>query len=314
MNKFENVDLFAALDAIMRQNTGFYQSDFEIDKKILQEAADSPAAGDKVFLWLSRSAGTHCFKERDVFLKDTAAHNTWIFHGEQTHSRVLAYTVEITDNEKGKLTGNLYEHDFRQHYKHVADHSLPADSVTLIYEHGSREQPAKQRFDAHPDPQLGKFEYFEAKPNDPDALHDLLREEKRSRDKLKTGNLETHITALHDSRIELEARRIVEQMKALKNPNSPNKTHFMVEISPTFAALASTKDTDRLFSMLPYKTLSFSKVGNWHGAHALISKDENRDKNIRKTRPSVRAQLAADKSKTAPKKAAAKSKHHDMEV
>lgn len=33
LNKFENVDVFASLEAIMKQNTGFYQSDFDIDKK-----------------------------------------------------------------------------------------------------------------------------------------------------------------------------------------------------------------------------------------------------------------------------------------
>ena len=36
MNKFENVDVIASLDAIMRQNTAFYQDDFDIDKRILQ--------------------------------------------------------------------------------------------------------------------------------------------------------------------------------------------------------------------------------------------------------------------------------------
>ena len=41
---------------------------------------------------------------------------------------------------------------------------------------------------------------------------------------------------------------------------------------------------------------------------------ENRDREIRKPRPSIRAQLKADKAKTAPKKAAAKTKNHDMEV
>lgn len=35
LNKFENVDVFVSLEAIMKQNTGFYQSDFEIDKKII---------------------------------------------------------------------------------------------------------------------------------------------------------------------------------------------------------------------------------------------------------------------------------------
>lgn len=51
-----------------------------------------------------------------------------------------------------------------------------------------------------------------------------------------------------------------------------------------------------------------------HGTYALIDKGENRDRKIRKPRPSIRAQLKADKAKTAPKKAAAKTKNHDMEV
>ena len=51
-----------------------------------------------------------------------------------------------------------------------------------------------------------------------------------------------------------------------------------------------------------------------HGTYALIDKGENRDREIRKPRPSIRAQLKADKARTAPKKAAAKTKNHDMEV
>ena len=65
---------------------------------------------------------------------------------------------------------------------------------------------------------------------------------------------------------------------------------------------------------LPYKTLSFSKIEGRHGTYALIGKGENRDREIRKPRPSVRAQLKTDKAKTAPKKAAAKTKNHDLEV
>ena len=104
------------------------------------------------------------------------------------------------------------------------------------------------------------------------------------------------------------------EMKRHYEPNSPNKTHFMAELSPAFMRLAATKDTDRLFSMLPYKTLAFSKIEGRHGTYALIDKGENRDRKIRKPRPSIRAQLKADKAKTAPKKAAAKTKNHDMEV
>lgn len=121
MNKFENVDILASLDAIMRQNTAFYQSDFEIDKEIIQRAAASPAAEDKRILWLSRPSGTYCFRERDVFLKDTRQHNTWRFYGEQTRDHILAYAVTITGTEDGKIKGDLYELDYPQHFKHVAE-------------------------------------------------------------------------------------------------------------------------------------------------------------------------------------------------
>ena len=314
LSKFENVDVIVSLEAIMKQNTAFYQSDFEIDKRILREAASRPAAEEKRLLWFSRPSGTCCFRERDVFLKDTRQHNTWRFYGEQTRDKILAYAVELTGKENGIIKGNLYELDYPQHFREVVEKSLPADNYTLLYEHGERVQPAGMYFDGNPDPQLGKFERFEAQPNDPEALKDLLWEQRHNYEQQKPGDFKAHIAALHDSRIEAEAQRIVAEMKRQDSPNSPNKTHFMVELSPYFMQLASTKDTDRLFAMLPYKTLSFSKIEGRHGTFAFLDKCEDRSRNIRKARPSVRAQLTADKKTAAPKKAAAKRKNHDLEV
>lgn len=313
MQKFENVDILACLDAVMKQNTGFYQSDFEIDKEIIQKAAESPNREDKTLLWLSRPSGTHCFRERDVFLKDTAPHNTWRFHKEQTRDRILAYAVELTGIENGKIKGNLYELDYSQHYERVKAKELPADRNSLIYEYGRVEQPAKQWFNGNDHPQYGKFERFETQPNDPEALRDLLQEERRSREQLSPGDFKAHIAVLRDGLIEAEARRIVSEMKRQYSPNSPNKTHYMTELAPAFMMLASSRDVDRLFSLLPYKTLTFSKIEGRHGIYALIDKNENRDRDIRKPRPSIRAQLATDKKKAAPKRAA-KTKHHEMEV
>ena len=313
-NKFENVDVLASLEAILKQNTGFYQSDFDIDKQIIAEKAASPSKEDKTLLWLSRPSGTYCFRERDVFISDTAPHNTWRYYKEQSRDPILAYAVELTGTEGGKIKGNLYELDYEKHYERVKDNTLAAGTVTLVYEHGTREQPADRRFDGYPDPQLGKFERFEVQPKDPEALQFLLREEKESRDKLKPGDFGEHIAALHEGMIDREARRIVADMKKLSAPNSPDKSHFMVELSPSFMRLASTKDTERLFSMLPYKTLAFSQIKNSYGTYALIGKDENRDRQIKKPRPSVRAQLAQDKKRTVPKKAAAKTKNHGLEV
>lgn len=82
MNKFENVDVLASLQQIMQQNTAAFQNDFDIDKKILTQAAKSKNAEDKVYLWFSRPNGTHCLRERDVFLRGTREHNTFRFYHE----------------------------------------------------------------------------------------------------------------------------------------------------------------------------------------------------------------------------------------
>ena len=119
---------------------------------------------------------------------------------------------------------------------------------------------------------------------------------------------------MHDSRIETEAQRIVDKLKDLSAPNSPNKTHFMVEISPHFDALASTKDNDRLFAMLPYKSLCFTSIKDRHGVYAMINKDERRDVSIRKPRPSIRRQLSETKQAQASKKAPARTKKNELEV
>ena len=314
MQKFENVDVLAALDEIMRQNTAFYQSDFDIDKGIIQRAAASDQALDKTPLWMSRPSGTYCFRERDVFLKDTRQHNTWRFYGEQTRDKILAYAVDLTGTKDGTIRGNLYELDYQQHFRHVIDAALPVSVNRLFYEHGSRDIPAEQYFDGSPDRVLGDFLHYEFQPRDPAVLQEALQQEQRGREKARLGDFKAHITALHDSRIETEAQRIVDKLKDLSAPNSPNKTHFMVEISPHFDALASTKDNDRLFAMLPYKSLCFTGIKDRHGVYAMIGKDERRDVSIRRLRPSIRKQLTDSKQAASPKKAAARAKKNELEV
>ena len=276
MNRFENVDVLAALEQLMRQNTAFYRNDFEIDKEIIRQAASSDRAEDKTLLWMSRPSGTYCFRERDVFLQDTRQHNTWRFYGEQTRDRILAYAVELTGKVGGKIRGNLYELDYPQHFRHVAAEAVQA--------------------------------------NEPEHLREVLRQEQKGREQLQPGDFKAHVTALHDRLIRGEAQRIVTGMKELSTPNSPNKTHFMVELSPYFTQIASSKDTDRLFSMLPYKSLAFTGMKDRHGLYAVIGKDENRDKEVRRPRASIRRQLSETKQAQAPKKAPARTKKNELKV
>ena len=81
MQKFENMDLIAALEAIMHQNTAYYQSDFAYDIKMLREAARSDQPEDKLLLWLSRPSdsasgnGTCCSKTRKPTTHGNSAAN-----------------------------------------------------------------------------------------------------------------------------------------------------------------------------------------------------------------------------------------------
>ena len=243
-----------------------------------------------------------------MLLKDTQANNTWKFCGEQTHDRILAYAVELTGTANGTVQGNLYELDYQQHFQHIRDAALPVGANRLIYESGMREIGPKKHFDSRPDKYFGEFVRYEMQPRDPELLQAAIRQEQRSREPARHGDFKEHLAALHTGLIEAEAQRIVADMKRLAAPNSPDKNHFMVEVLPYFTKLASSRDTNQLLAMLPYKSLHLSSVKDRFGIYALIDKNENRDKGIRKPRASVRKQLSETKQTASPTKAAARSK------
>ncbi len=196
MQKFENVDIVKSLKAIMQTHTEHFQSDFDIDIKILKQAAKSPNPEDKKQLWICRPAETWCLRERDAFIKGTREHNTFCFYAEQTRDKVLAYAVELTGIEKGRVTGNLYELDYQKHYEHVKSVSVPAGDTKLIYENGERTQEAGRPITGDASPEFGKFLSFEEQPKDPAALQTVLRDEKHSREHFKSGDIKAHIEKL----------------------------------------------------------------------------------------------------------------------
>lgn len=196
MQKFENVDILKSLNAIMQTHTKHYKSDFEIDKETLKQAAKSQNPADKKYLWLCRTSGTWCLRERDTFLKGSREHNTFCFYAEQTSDKILAYAVELTGIDRGKIKGNLYELDYQKHYQYVKDASLPVGTTKLVYENGERTQAAGQHISGEADLALGKFLHFEEQPKDPAALRGILWDEQYRRDHFDAGNIKEHIEKL----------------------------------------------------------------------------------------------------------------------
>lgn len=91
--------------------------------------------------------------------------------------------------------------------------------------------------------------------------------------------------------IEAEAQNILSCFRTAREPNSPNKTHYMVQVSPEFLIRASTKDRDRLMAMLPFRTLALSSLNGHEGIFALIRREEDRSQPLRLPKPSVRKKL-----------------------
>ncbi len=114
MRKFENCDVLSVLREIMSHNTKHYQTDFDIDEEILTEAAEEPNALDRRYLWLSRPCGTHCLKEKDVFLFNSPEYSTWTAYAA-TADEIVAYAVQLNYRENGVLKGDLYELDYASH-------------------------------------------------------------------------------------------------------------------------------------------------------------------------------------------------------
>jgi hypothetical protein len=72
MRKIENVDITAALGAVLEINTQHYKGDFRYDIEMFR-AATEPDGENNYLLWLSRPSGTECFKERDAHIRDVTA-------------------------------------------------------------------------------------------------------------------------------------------------------------------------------------------------------------------------------------------------
>ena len=78
--------------------------------------------------------------------------------------------------------------------------------------------------------------------------------------------------------IQAEAERINAFFEKNGEPNSPNKTHIMIEISPKFLQRAGTKDIEALQGSLScFETLSFSTLKDRKGIFAMISKNQIRE-------------------------------------
>ena len=98
------------------------------------------------------------------------------------------------------------------------------------------------------------------------------------------------------------AARLLQELRAPGTPNSPHGTHYMARVSPDFLARAGTQAHDQLMALLPFRSLAITGMKDLPGIYVTILASEDRSKELRQRRPSVRRQLKQE-PRSAEKKA-----------
>ncbi|MCL2275184.1 MAG: hypothetical protein FWC16_09685 [Defluviitaleaceae bacterium] len=128
MRKFQDIDLITTLRKIVNNNTMHYKTDFEYDVNELKNAV----AGSQ-YLWMSRLSGTHIFNDEDVYIRNTYAHNTWVYYKDPSGYGVKSFAVEVTSNDNEMPIGNIYELNYEKHRAAVVRNSFDAVGVAVTF-------------------------------------------------------------------------------------------------------------------------------------------------------------------------------------
>lgn len=131
------IDILAFLEKIVLSNTRSYQSDFEYDKAKIQQAAQAQAPEDRTFYWMSRTCGTWCIKEYDVFLRESEGHHIWTYYAQEKTERIKAYRLVVTGLREGVPIGDVYPLGYQEQVQRIQRAALHTATVAIDFESGT---------------------------------------------------------------------------------------------------------------------------------------------------------------------------------
>lgn len=199
MQKFKNVNVESFLEQIMKSNTKSHQDDFEVDKKMLKEAMLSDSPDEKYLVWLSRTNGTHCLRENDIFIKESTAYYTWQQWAEpKRDEKIIAFAIHITGSMDGKPVADVYELDYTAHAEMVKKDALSSDVKVLHFEHGNIQLPSTAPTHIHPDLNYGEYIRTEYVPQNWERFYDKIYKAHSTYEKLQEGNAEEYLLNLNE--------------------------------------------------------------------------------------------------------------------
>jgi len=177
----ENIDILSFLENIMLNNTTLYQEDFQFDVSRLTAAAQAPKLEGRSFYWMSRSCGTWCLNERNIFIRETFEHSAWTIYKDGA-DKVKAFRVMVTGEDQGRPTGNVYPINYKAQVPRIMKNAIHAENVTLTFLSGQSitlpcdEAKSRQKNLAA---QYGSIEKFRYNVKDENELEALIHTERR---------------------------------------------------------------------------------------------------------------------------------------
>jgi len=218
LRRFMGVDIIDFLGKIAEKVILYYPNDWNIDKEILYNAADSDNIEDSRFIWHICSCGTHINKERDVFIKDSGAFE-YMTDYRQNDPDMFGYYIEVMVRDGQSIWGNVFEvGNYAEFAKHIRETALPLDSVSLTYS-GSRGinarktvRVSRREYDNDRNRLMcesGNVTAVRWHPANENELTELLRRERSIRMSYPIGSQQVHLKKLTEKLAEI--RRLPEQ-------------------------------------------------------------------------------------------------------
>ena len=176
--------------------------------------------------------------------------------------------------------------------------SSPYTDVTITFFGGKEVRIPEKEYNYETIPSL-KYHYGDImdsrnEADDESVVQGAIKREHERRERMPKGHIAVHVVELEKSRIQTEADRLTSALQSMTEPNAPDKTHFMVEVSPFFLPLASNDDMYQLFAKVKEQVklpLYIDQVEGKQGKYFFMRREERTQEQVQK--PSIKEQLAA---------------------
>ena len=199
MRKKTDVDIYEELSKLVDTHVKHYKEDFDLDQRLIMQAAKSELPEDRTLIWFCRECGTHCLRESQAFVRDTREHTTLRFYAEQSGEAITARIIVPKFVKGKKVMGDVYEVNFRDLANKVAQESISPAMTRMAFADGFEQEvpfhkslrQAEVLVQEH-----GKITSLHVIPVDKEALADLLEQQKHRRERFPEAASEEKLPSL----------------------------------------------------------------------------------------------------------------------